>query len=260
MVGGVPRRATRRHSETRTESSTAVTALVAAIERRLQAHGIAVPSHAFVLGAQRMVLIDALQRGLLGFVDVVDWPTFSRLSAALSIHGVDGLRAVVGLSSPAALSSGITAAVLSTLDRHRGAWPGSVLFKRLTRSSAGHIVFRSQLLHLADGEFCTTSLEMTTLLARHTPTAIRAMLVGRLIKGRPDLDGGARQTLVDHATQHLGRLLPEADAGHCGLSLLRLAYYRLHHPIVARHVLRRVRIIDFRARLTAAGRHEAPHS
>lgn len=252
MVGGVPRRTTQRHSEIETAGSTAVTALVAAIERRLDAHGIAVPPDAFVLGAQRLVLIDGLQRGLLSFVDAVDWPTFARLSPRLCVHGIDGLRAAVGLSSPEALSSGITAAVVATLGKRGGSWPASVLFKRLTRSSAGHLVFRSQLLQLADGECCTTPLELNGLLRGHTPAAIRAMLLGRLIKGRPDLDCHERRMLVDHATQHLGRLLPEADAWRCSLSLLRLAYYRLQYPIVARHVLRRVRIIDFRARQRSA--------
>ncbi|MFI5366810.1 MAG: hypothetical protein ACHQ4J_14435 [Candidatus Binatia bacterium] len=230
----------------------AVTALVAAIERRLHAHGIAVPADAFVLGTQRVELIDALQRGLLGFVDAVDWPTFARLSRPLCLHGIDGLRAAVGLSSPVALASGLTAAVVATLGKRQGPWPSSVLFKRLTRPSAGHVVFRSQLLELADGEFRTTPLELNALLRCHTPAAIRAMLLGRLIKGRPDLDRNERQTLVDNATQHLGRLLPEADALRCTLSLLRLTYYRLKYPIVARHVLRRVRVIDFRARQRSA--------
>lgn len=252
MVSGKPQHPIHIQPVAQTVSSAALTALVATIERRLQALGIAVPPDAFVLGAQRRALIAALQRGVLSFVDVVDWPTFARLSPTLCAHGIDGWRAAVGLSWPASLASGMTAAVITTLDERAGGWPPSVLFRRLTRPTGGHIVFHSQLLWLAEGEFCTSPLEMSTLLERHTPGAIRAMLLGRLIKGRPDLDSRERQTLVDHATQHLGRLLPETEVLHCGLSLLRLAYYRLHHPIVARHVLRRIRIIDFRARQRAA--------
>jgi hypothetical protein len=127
-----------------------------------------------------------------------------------------------------------------------------VLFGRLTRATAGHVLFRSQLLVLADCECATTPLEMAGWLDRHTPTAIRAMLQGRLIKGRPNLTSEQRQTLIDHITRHLGRLLSEAEAHQHSLLLLRLAYYRLRHPGVARPVLRRLRVVDFGARRAAA--------
>jgi hypothetical protein len=71
------------------------------------------------------------------------------------------------------------------------------------------------------------------------------------------LNSAARQTLVGHATRHLGRLLSEADAAQHTVLLLRVAYYRLHHPTAARHVLRRLRIVDFTARRSAALDDEA---
>lgn len=239
--------ATRKLREPQPDGAQALSALVAAIDRRLQAVHLPVPPEAFIL-AQRPRLLQALESGLLDFVDAVDWRTFRQVSPAFAPAGIDGLYVAVGLSLPAAIASGMTAAVVDSLGTRHLAWPASLLFKRLTRCSAGHIVFRSQFLELAECEFRTTPLELSRLLVCHTPAAIRAMLLGRAIAGRPDLDSRARRLLVVHATQHLGRLLPEAQARSTARALLRLAFYRLEYPIVARHVLRRVRIVDFRSR------------
>lgn len=229
----------------------ALHALVHAIERRLRERHVGPPPDAFLLGQQRHPLIEALRRGLLGYVAVIDWPTFHRLSPLLCRKGLEGLHATVALSLPEALRSGVTADVVDTLERGNAARQ-SVLLSRLTRATGGHIIFRSQLLLLADGECGTTPLEMAGWLQRHTPVAIRAMLQGRLIKRRPDLTSEQRQALIEHATRHLGRLLPEPEAHRHSLRLLRLAYYRLQYPSVARHVLRRVRVIDFGVRRTAS--------
>lgn len=236
-------------------ASVALRALVDAIARRLCERGVRQVPDAFLLGEQRRVLIEALNGGLLDYVAVVDWATFHRLSPLLSRKGFQGVHAAIALSLEAALRSGVTADVIEMLDRGMGVRPQSVLFGRLTRATAGHILFRSQLLQLAEGECETTPLEMAGWLERHTPGAIRAMLQGRLIKGRPDLSTDERQSLIEHATRYLGRLLPEAESYQHTLRLLRLAYYRLHHPTVARSVLRRLRVVDFGARRTAqAGR------
>jgi len=40
--------------------------------------------------------------------------------------------------------------------------------------------------------------------------------------------------------------------------LLRLAYYRLHYPVVARPVLRRLRVVDFGARRATVVRQARP--
>ncbi len=233
-------------------ASVALQALLAAVERRLGARGVGPPPDAFLLGRYRGPLIEALRQGLLEYVAVLHWPSFARLSRVLCRKGLDGFRAAVALSLPEALTSGVTVEVMESLEHVSAPRPPSVLFGRLTRTTCGHVIFRSQLLALAEGECGTTPLEMAGLLDRHTPAAIRAMLYGRLIKGRPDLDSGARQSLVELLTRHLGRLLPEAAASQHAVRLLRLAYYRLHHPAVARPVLRRVRIVDFSARRVAA--------
>lgn len=240
--------------ETASAARTALRALVEAIERRLRVRGAGRLPDAFLLGHQRHALVDALQRGLLDYVAVIDWPIFHRLSPRLCRNGFEGMCATIALSLAPALRSGVTAEVLDTLEHGTGVRPQSVLFGRLTRATAGHILFRSQLLQLAERECATTPLEMTGWLERHTTAAIRAMLQGRLIKGRPDLTSDERQSLVEHATRHLGRLLPEVESYQHSLRLLRLTYYRLHHPAVARQVLRRVRVVDFGARrATAAG-------
>ena len=235
-------------------ASLALRALVEAIERRLRQRGVGGLPNALLLGRQRHAVIDALRRGLLDYVAVVDWPTFHRLSPVLCRTGFEGLHAAVALSLPPALRAGVTAEVLDAVEHGTGVRPQSVLFGRLTRATAGQILFRSQLLQLAEGECATTPLEMTGWIERHTPGAIRAMLQGRLIKGRPDLTSDERRSLIEHATCHLGRLLPEVESHQHTLRLLRLAYYRLHYPAVARHVLRRVRVVDFSAhRVLAAG-------
>lgn len=236
-------------------ASVALRALLDAITRRLRDRGVIAVPDAFLLGDQRRVLIDVLNSGLLDYVAVVDWTMFHRLSPQLSRKGFEGVHAAVALSLEPALRSGVTAEVIEMLDRGMGVRPQSVLFGRLTRATAGHILFRSQLLQLAEGECATAPLEMAGWLERHTPAAIRAMLQGRLIKGRPDLSSDERQALIEHATRYLGRLLPEAESYHHTLRLLRLAHYRLRHPTVARFVLRRLRVVDFGARRTApAGR------
>lgn len=238
--------------DTSPAASVALRALVEVIERRLRERRVGAVPDAFLLGAQQRALIDALQSGILDHVAIVDWPTFHHLSPLLSRKGFEGVHATVALSLAPALQSGVTAEVVEMLDRGvGGVRPQSVLFGRLTRATAGHILFRSQLLQLAEGECATTPLEMTGWLERHTPAAIRAMLQGRLIKGRPDLTGDERRSLIEHATRHLGRLLPEVESSQHALQLLRLAYYRLHHPAIARPVLRRLRIVDFGARRTA---------
>lgn len=230
-------------------------ALVDSVERRLRPRGGERPPDAFVLGRHRQVLLRTLQQGTLEYVAAVHWPTFYRLAPVLCPKGLDGVRATVALSLTAALQSGLTAEVVDTLDRGPVPRPPSVLFGRLTRATAGHVIFRSQLLGLADGECGTTPLEMAGLLARHTPAAIRAMLQGRLIKGRPDLDGSQRQTLIFHITRHLDRLPPETESSQHALRLLRLVYYRRQYPAVARKMLRRVRIVDFSApRAPTSGR------
>lgn len=233
-------------------ASVALRALVEAIERRLRERGVGGLPDALLLGQHRRAIIDVLQRGVLDYVAVVDWPTFHRLAPLLCRKGFEGLHAAVALSLESALSSGVTSDVLDALERGAGARPQSVLFGRLTRATAGQILFRSQLLQLAEGECATTPLEMTGWIERHTSGAIRAMLQGRLIKGRPDLTSDERQSLVEHATRHLGRLLPEVESHQHSLRLLRLAYYRLHYPAVARRVLRRVRVVDFSARRAVA--------
>jgi hypothetical protein len=229
----------------------ALRAVVGSIERRLRKRGVFGPPDAYLLGSARLPLVNALRNKLLEYVAVVHWPTFYRLSRLLADKGLDGLRAAVALSLPEALASGVTAEVIDSLGHRDAGRPRSVVFGRLTRPTCGHIIFRSQLFLLAESDFRTTPLEMTGLLARHTPAAIRAMLQARLIKDRPDLDSEARQTLVAHATRHLGRLLSEADAAQHTTLLLRLVYYRLHHDAVARPILRRLRIVDFSARRTA---------
>ena len=65
----------------------AVQALVNDIELRLAARGIGAPPAAFLLGQQRHVLLDALRRGLLAHVAVIDWTTFARLSRVLCANG-----------------------------------------------------------------------------------------------------------------------------------------------------------------------------
>jgi hypothetical protein len=231
---------------------TALRAVVGSIERRLRKRGVYGPPDAYLLGSARLPLVEALQRKLLQYVAALHWPTFYRLSRLVGTKGLDGLRGAVALSLPEALMSGVTAEVIDTLDQRNGGRPRSVVFGRLTRPTCGHVIFRSQLFLLVESEFRMTPLEMTGLLARHTPAAIRAMLQARLIKDRPDLDSETRQTLVAHATRHLGRLLSEADTAQHTALLLRLTYYRLHHDAVARPILRRVRIVDFSARRTAA--------
>lgn len=234
--------------------SVALQAVVEAIEHQLRGRGTAPPADAFLIGAARHTLAVELQRGTLDRVAALHWQTFHRLFPRLADRGPDALLAVIALSLPEALVSGVTTAVMDALDSGMTARPQSVMFKRLTRSTAGHIVFRTQLLRLAEAEFRTTPLEMTGLLQRHTPAAIRAMLHARLIKGRPDLDSDARQALVTHATRHLGRLLSEATAARHMLLLLRLAYHRLHHSAVAVRVMHRLRIVDFNARRGAIAR------
>jgi hypothetical protein len=225
------------------------------IERRLRRRGHGAPPDAFLLGNRRSSLVEVLQHRLLESIAAVHWPTFYRLAPVLCAKGLDGLRAAVGLSLPAAQKSGLAGELIDTLDCGSVPRPQSVAFGRLTRATAGHVIFRTQLLALAEEEFATTPLEMSSLLVRHTATAIRAMLQARLIRHRPALESGARQTLVLRATCHLQRLLPERDTAECTLLLLRLAYYRLHHPMMAREVLRRVRIVDFTTRHAAgAGR------
>jgi hypothetical protein len=228
----------------------ALQALVKDIERRLAARGIGAPPDAFLLGQSRHALIDALRRGVLAHIAAIHWPTFTRV-AALCTYGIDGLCAAVGLSMAQALASEVSAEVIATLDRSRAPAP-SVLFRRVTRPTRGHVIFASQVLRLAEGEFGIVPLEMTGLLQRHTPAAIRAMLQARLLKGRPDLDREGRDLLIGHTAQYLGRLLPESQASRLGQLLLRLAYYRLHHASVAMHAFNRLRIVDFSARRSAA--------
>ena len=236
----------------RLSASIALHALVEAIERRLQHRGVGRLPDAYLLGQQQSVVIQALQRGLLDYVAVIDWATFRRLSPLLLHKRFDALHAVVALSLAPALCSGVTTEVVESLDH--GGWPRpqSVLFGRVTRATAGHVLFPSQLLVLAEGECDTTPLEMTSWLKRHTFAAIRAMLHGRLIKGRPDLSSEERQCLIAHITRHLSRLLSEMETYQHTLRLLRLADYRLRHPIVARQVLRRVRVVDFGSRRARA--------
>jgi hypothetical protein len=233
-------------------ASVPLRALVDTIERRLRERGIGATPDAFLLGRERHAIIDAVRRGLLDFVAVVDWTTFHRLSPLLARRGLDGVHAAVALSLAPALVSGVTTEVLNTLDCAGRPRPLSVLFGRLTRATGGHVVFRSQLLQLAEGECGITPLEMTGWLERHTATAIRAMLHGRLIKRRADLTSEQRQMLIDQSTRHLGRLLPEAETYQHSVRVLRLAYYRLHYPATARPVLRRLRIIDFGMRRASA--------
>jgi hypothetical protein len=239
-------------------ASVALRALLDAIGRRLRDRSVGQVPDAFLLGAQQRVLVDALNSGLLDYVAVVDWETFHRLSPLLCRKGFEGVHAAIALSLEPALRSGVTAEVVDMLDRGIAVRPQSVLFGRLTRATVGHILFRSQLLQLAEGECATPPLEMAGWLERHTPGAIRAMLQGRLIKGRPDLSSDERQSLIEHATRYLGRLLPEAESYEHTMRLLRLAYYRLHHPGVARHVLRRLRVVDFGARRTAQAGQARP--
>ena len=230
----------------------ALCALVQAIERRLQQRGIGALPDAFLLGQQQRAIIEALQRGLLDYVAVIDWTTFHHLSPLLCGKGFDGLHAAVALSLAPARRSGVRNEVVDSLDH--GGWlrPHSVLFGRVTRATAGHVLFPSQLLRLAEGECDTTPLEMTGWLERHTAAAIRAMLHGRLIKGRPDLSSEERQLLIEQITRYLGRLLPETESYLHTLHLLRLAYYRVHHPTVALQVLRRLRVVDFGTRRARA--------
>lgn len=252
MVRRVPRQTASTRGQKGSAARVALTALVSAVERRLRAHALRPPPAAFLLGDHRHTLVAALQKGLLSYVAVIHWPTFYRLSPILVRKGLDGLRAAVALSLPEAQTSGVCGEILEALDGPAAPRPQSVLFGRLTRPTCGQIIFRSQLLLMTEGEFGTTPLEMAGILERHTPAAIRAMLHGRLIKDRPDLDTDERQALVWHTSRHLGRLLSDADALRHALQLLRLAYYRLHHPLIARPVLRRVRVVDFSARRAAA--------
>ena len=235
----------------------ALRALVDAIERRLRERSVGPAPDAFLLGQQRHTIIEALRSGSLEYVAVIDWPTFHRLSPLLCRKALDGLHATVALSLPQALRSGVTADVIDALERGKPARQ-SVLLGRLTRATGGHVIFRSQLLQLAEGECGATPLEMAGWLERHTPAAIRAMLQGRLIKRRPDLTSEERQSLIEHATRHLGRLLPEAESYRHTLRLLRLAHYRLQYPSIARQVLRRVRVIDFGLRRAAGGSRARP--
>ena len=239
-------------SEETLSASVALRALIQAIERRLQERGVGALPDAFLLGQQQSAIIEALQCGLLDYVAVIDWTTFHRLSPLLCGKGFDGVHAAVALSLAPAQRSGVRNEVVDSLDHGGWARPQSVLFGRVTRATAGHVLFPSQLLVLAEGECDTTPLEMTGWLERHTCAAIRAMLQGRLIKGRPDLSSEERQSLIEHITRHLGRLLPETESYQHTLRLLRLAYYRLRHPAVARQVLRRVRVVDFGARRVTA--------
>ncbi|MFQ5667640.1 MAG: hypothetical protein ACE5I7_14605 [Candidatus Binatia bacterium] len=235
----------------------ALSALVAAIERRLRARGVMGPPDALLLGAYRHTLIAALQRQLLERVAVLHWPTFYRLSAVLCRNGLEGLHAAVALSLPEALAAGVTGAVLDTLAGKAWPCPLSVAFRRLTRPTGGHVVFRSQLLRLVEREFRMMPLELASLLARHTPAAVAAMLHARLIARRPDLDSPARQTLLAHTVRHLGQLLPEDQAARTSLLLLRVVHYRLHQAGAASAVLRRLRIVDFRGRRAATGAGKA---
>jgi hypothetical protein len=235
----------------------ALSALTAAVARRLRKHGHEMPPDAYLLGRQRQVLLAALQTRALGSVAVIDWPTFLQLSSALDAKGLDGLRAAVALSSSQALTSGLTAEVVDTLECANPPRPQSVLFGRVTRATGGHVIFRSQLLVLADGEFGITPLELSSLLERHTPAAIRAMFLARLIRQRPGLESEARQTIVFRATRHLDRLQSEGDAARALVLLLRLAHARVRYPLLAREVLRRVRVVDFRARHAAAAERRA---
>ena len=71
------------------------------------------------------------------------------------LQDIDGLRGVVALSSPGALASGVTADVVDGPDRGNAARPRSVVFGRLTRPTCGHVIFRSQLLALVEGDLRT---------------------------------------------------------------------------------------------------------
>jgi len=248
----MPRSAANSRKQQGSAARIALTALVGAVERRVRAHALHPPPDAFLLGNYRHTVVAALQKGLLSYVAVVDWPTFNRLSSLPARQGLDGLRTAVALSLPEAQTSGLCGEIIAALERPPAPRPPSVLFGRLTRPTCGQIIFRSQFLVMTEGEFGSTPLEMASMLERHTPAAIRAMLHGRLIRCRPDLDSDARQALVWHTSRHLGRLLSDADALRHTLQLLRLTYYRLHHPLMARPVLRRVRVVDFSARRTAA--------
>jgi hypothetical protein len=245
-------------SSTRSAALTALEALLAAVERRLDKLGIGRLPDAFFLGAARATLVPAMQRGVLNHVAVLDWPTFHRVAPTLCAKGLDGFRAAVSLSLPAALTSGVTASVVDAVEQRARPRRHGVTFGRLTRATGGHLVFRSQLLLLAEAEFDTTPLELAHMLERHTPDAVRAILHGRLIRKRPDLVPTERHALLASATQHLGRLLPEAETAAHALRLLRLTYYLLHHPIVTRPVLRRVRIVDFQARRAERPRQVEP--
>jgi hypothetical protein len=241
------------------EVTKALAAVVAAIERQLRERNIACPPDAWLLGEVRAELIDALLGGFLGNVAAVDWRMFRQLMPVLRPHGLDGLEAAVGLSLPQTISSGVTADVLANLLERSVLAAPSVLFARLTRSTAGHVIFRSQLISLAEGEFGTPPLEAANLLARHTPSGVRAIFVGRLIRTRPDLDSTERDALIEHATRHVHRLLDDVAVRYVAVLLLRLAYYRVHHDPITRPQLQRLRIVDFRPGAAArAGTRSAP--
>jgi len=226
-------------------TATAVYALLRDIDRRLHARAIDVPPDAFLLGQPRHALIEALCRGVLARVAAVDWGTFQAIAPSLSAFGLDGYRTAVALSLGQAVDSQVTAEFMDVVDRPPA---GSLLYRRVTRPTRGHVLFRSQMLLLAEGEFAVAPLEMTGLLQHHTPAAVRAILHARLLKHRADLDSTARTLLLFHTARYLGRLLPEIEAGHLARGLLRLAYYRVHHRAIARPAFERLRIVDFGAR------------
>ncbi|MBI3786327.1 MAG: hypothetical protein HY270_23305 [Deltaproteobacteria bacterium] len=205
------------------------------------------PPDAWLLGEARHELVDTLLRGFLGNLAALDWRTFRQLLPVLRPHGLQGLEATIGLALPTTMLSGMTSAVVSNLLQRSPVTAPSVLFARLTRCTAGHVIFRSQLVALAEGEFETPPLETANLLMRHTPSAVRAIFVGRVIRTRPDLDSGERQTLIDHATRHLHCLLDDGAVRAAVILMLRLAYYRLHHADIVRQEMQRLRIVDFRS-------------
>ena len=238
---------------------TALAVMVDRVERELTTRNVAAPPDAWLLGEARHELIDTLLRGFLGNLAALDWRTFRQMLPVLRPYGLQGLDATIGLALPQTIASGVTPAVIANLMQRSPVTAPSVLFARLTRYTAGHVIFRSQLMALAEGEFETPPLETANLLARHTPSAVRAIFVGRLIRTRPDLDSGERHVLIDHATRHLHCLLDDGAVRDTVVLLLRLAHYRIHHDSVVREEMRRLRIVDFRgAGVVRAGSRLAP--
>ena len=239
--------------------TTALAALVGRIEEELVKLHVDVPPDAWLLGTTRDELIDSMLRGYLGSLAALDWRTFRQLLPVLRPYGLPGLEATVGLALPSTIASGMTNAVVANLMQRSPVTAPSVLFARLTRCTAGHVILRSQLIALAEGEFETPPLEMINMLTRHTPTAVRAIFVGRLIRTRPDLDTPERQSLIDHATRHLHCLLDDGAVRSSLVLVLRLAHYRMHHGTVVRQEMQRLRIVDFRSgNVARAGSRVAP--